>query len=415
VSASRHRTRSSAKRRRIERPVRLAAILFFVLALGTLVVTTSLGSILRSARPGAAVAAAPWDARAGAALADRKLQDSRGKAFEDAARIAATALERDPTVGAAWRVLGIATALRGDEKRSLALFRATQKINRRDLATQLWFIEERVGADDIEGALRHYDTALRTEPDAAGILLPVLARASAEPAVAGPLLAMLARQPAWLDDFLGQLAAPGLSERAVVGLLSGLERQRGFKSHDRYRMIATTMINRGQASAGRQILMLLSTPVPTLLRNGDFSGRNINPPLDWALAEQTGVTSQQIPIDQAGGPALVMRGSGGDGGDAARQLIKLPAGTYALTARYGAVEGSTPASTYVAVRCATLNAPTLAETTLPPPGPRAGLARLTVRIPSSCTTQWVLMGIRPSFGPGEIAAWIDNAAITPVQ
>ncbi|MDT9096849.1 hypothetical protein RSW32_26335, partial [Escherichia coli] len=73
--------------------------------------------------------------------------------------------------------------LHGDVGAARRLFAYGQRLSRRDNSTQLWAIEDAVARNDIPDVLRHYDVALRTSPNLADILYPVLASASADPAI----------------------------------------------------------------------------------------------------------------------------------------------------------------------------------------------------------------------------------------
>src|SRR6218665_4028830 len=144
-------------------------------------------------------------ARAPAVLAAR-LGVSEAKAADraKARALAVTALERSPSEVSASRTLGILEALENRDSAAQRLFDYSEKLTRRDVTTQLWMIEERARQNDVPGALRHYDRALRTSPDRWQTLIPVLVKAASDPAIEGELAPLLQKRPPWRDQFLAE-------------------------------------------------------------------------------------------------------------------------------------------------------------------------------------------------------------------
>lgn len=97
--------------------------------------------------------------------------------------------------------------------------------SRRNLQTQLWAIEDAVGREDIAGALRHYDVALRTKAQSRAILYPVLASAIRDAQVRAELVRTLVSRPLWADDFLGYAAKNGENAQATAALLTALHQR----------------------------------------------------------------------------------------------------------------------------------------------------------------------------------------------
>ena len=160
----------------------------------------------------------PFDARAKVKSAEMLLARTRASppAVARARTLALAALRRDPTMAPAWRLLALAASMQGREREAARLFHFAERLSRRDLPTQLWLIEESVSRNDIPGALRHYDIALRTSLASPELLFPVLTRASGDNNVVGPLGTLLASDPPWRETFLWQLVAdaPVICSRA---------------------------------------------------------------------------------------------------------------------------------------------------------------------------------------------------------
>jgi len=158
---------------------RIAIAAVAAIGLSWLTVAVSAANALRQVRPDLAHRIMPFDARANAGLAEqasvRMAQDRAARAT--AAGLAREALSRDVTVVAAWRTLGLELETEGRRGDAERLIRFAERLSRRDLPTQLWLIEANVARNDIEGALAHYNIALRTSQAAADVLFPILVQA----------------------------------------------------------------------------------------------------------------------------------------------------------------------------------------------------------------------------------------------
>jgi len=159
--------------------------------------------------PAGAHELAPWDGRNGAALAEVLATPAVGD-YKRAEAVAETALRQDATAVGAAATLGSTAKISGQAAKSDRLFAYAERLSRRNLATQLWEIENAVSRGDIAGALRHYDIAFRTNVKARELLFPVLSNATDDPEIRAALVATLSQRPLWrLPSFLpgyGRLA-----------------------------------------------------------------------------------------------------------------------------------------------------------------------------------------------------------------
>lgn len=195
-----------------------------VVALGGASVAFSLSQSLMTDNPALAHALTPYDGQITGRLAGSLVAATNNEVDRrhiDA--LARRALRQDPGVVPAIVALGLNAQARGDADASKRLFRYAQTLSRRDVATQLWAIEDSVGRGDIPGALRHYDIALRVKPSLGDVLFPVLSSASADPTVRAAVIRTLATEPPWAESFIRYVAAKAPSD-ATVSLLVGLQR-----------------------------------------------------------------------------------------------------------------------------------------------------------------------------------------------
>jgi hypothetical protein len=70
-------------------------------------------------------------------------------------------------------------------------------VSRRDAFSQLWMIEQKSGADDVKGAVSHYNALLSVHPAMQATLLPVLVSAVAYPEVRGAIRPYLNPDARW--------------------------------------------------------------------------------------------------------------------------------------------------------------------------------------------------------------------------
>lgn len=125
-----------------------------------------------------------------------------------ATTFARAALTHDPSSALAYAVLGLAADARHDAS-ARPLLLTSERLSRRLLLPQLWLVEDAVGRDDVKGALRHFDIALRTSREAPAILYPVLLTAAGDPGITASLAALLRSGPSWRDSFLVELTTHG--------------------------------------------------------------------------------------------------------------------------------------------------------------------------------------------------------------
>jgi hypothetical protein len=376
---------------------------------------------MRSVRPDRAVSFQPLDARARAKEAEQLIIRSRGSpaAIDQAERLSLDALRRDTTVALAWRTLGLVALSRNQDERAAAMFRFAGTLSKRDVPTQLWLIEERVRADDIAGALVHYDIALRTSEGSRDVLLPVLVSATSQNNIVPAIARTLNTMPPWRRSYLTKLAA-GAPNPENAALLFGLILPRA--SEDERRLIAAAMramVARREFRAAQlvyQFLTRANSPDPLLLRNPSFDHPNPYAPLDWQLREDANLSAEQRGSGN-GRPGLRLQIStrNGAGGNAARQLLFLSPGSYQINALAGTVPGARPARLSWLIQCNRANGAHLLRQQLPSLSAQtAASARFTVPV-TGCETQWLSLNIQPDFGPGTVSGWFDSLTLRPVR
>jgi tetratricopeptide (TPR) repeat protein len=419
-----HRRRRKKRQFTLSRDLirRLLFVIPFVIVAGLATVSVSGANIFRAPpadRPDFAMAFQPSDARAHARAAQKLFgQTERGAArFAEVERLALDALRRDPTVVPAWSLLGTVAIARNQPARAAAMFRFSSRLSHRDLATQLWLIEERVQANDIPGALAHYDTALRASDDAYPVLFPILVAATANDGIVPPLARLLNTGPPWRRAFIERLVAgpPPDPERFVrlTGMIAG---SLSAEEKNVVAMALPGLVERRQYRPALALYgQLAAAPRGApLLRNGGFDQDVRYPPLDWQLTEGTEFGARQEAFGESG-RRLQIFGASGTGGTAARQLLLLPPGAYEISVQTGAESDVRPARLNWTIQCGDAEGTPLLRQDLPV---RAAPGRFGVRfhVPGgpACVGQWLAFNLVADFDQGGAAAWIDAVTLRPL-
>lgn len=344
-------------------------------------------------------------AGAEATTADRRRADA----------LAREALLRDATAVLAVATLGSNAEVRGERERARRLFDYAQKLSRRDLPTQFWAIENAVARNDIAGALRHYDIALRTSSaTAADLLYPVLASASADPEIRVALVKVLAAKPSWSESFISYIAGRGPDPRSTAALFLSLRRAGVAVPESAHAPIINALIARGFiGEAWRYYASLNPDADRRLLRNPRFAINKEAPSLfDWVAVNDGSVTTS-IQSGLEGGmfdfaaPASV-------GGPLLQQLQLLPPGTYRMAGHSNGIDQEERARPYWALSCRQ-NGAELGRVPLPNSTQGGGNFVGSFTVPASCPIQVLTLVARPSDAVAGLSGQIDYVQLAPIR
>ena len=371
-------------------PRRIAVVIAavaLIAAVGAAAVTKSASLALATRSPDTALKLDPGNsiALAQAALRDvqvAKTADGRRRAAD----MARAAIRDDPSNSAALGALGLATDAPGVAYR---LFRLSEALSRRSLLTQLALIEQSVGRDDVEGALDHYDIALRTSSGSASILFPVLVEAATDKELLAPIADKLVARPSWGELYAQQLAQTGTDLGNITTLFTNMIAKGVVPAE-----VATNVLYQRLLEAqdyGHAWIFYAATHPRAKrdgIRNGDFLSDPVSPaPLDWTPSLDGPVTAE-IRGGQAGGGQLSFVSSIGDGGTAARQLLLLPAGRHVVRGVGAEINIAGAAGPYLRLDCAA----TRVEI-----GRRSignGAFEFAFDVPQGCVAQWLSLMVK---------------------
>lgn len=381
--------------------------------LGYHAATFSLAQALAASDIALAHRLAPHDGRITARLAaSLSGPDAVEADRRHADRLARLALRQDPTAVVAVSTLGLNAAARGDTAAARRLFAHAQRLSRRDLQSQLWAIEDAVGREDVPGALRHYDIALRTHPNVAEVLFPVLATASGDPAIRTALIRTLAGKPAWAESFISHVAGQGPDPRATAALFRGLARA-GVAVPEAARAAAIdALIARGLA--GEAWAYYAST------RPGADRRRSRDP--RFAAALEAPSQLDWVPVNDAGVSSSIQRGGRGGifdfaapasaGGPLLRQLQLLPPGRYRLAGHASGIEQAERSRPYWTLTCR--DGRELGRVVLSNSTDAGGDFGGAFSVPPGCAVQTLALVAQPTDAVAGLSGQIDRVQLTPV-
>ena len=382
-----------------------------VAVIGGFAMAQSLAQVtVASGRAAAAYALAPWDGRMSAALADANVLS--GNTDARTASLGRAALRLDPTTVKAVTSLATAAIVAGQLKRSERLFAYAERLSRRDLATQLWAIENAVARADTAAALRHYDIALRTTATAPELLFPILSRALDDPGIRGALVKTLSQRPLWATSFIDYSATSGVDPPATAQLFTALQRARvpisaGARSELVNRLVdrsayetAWSVYIGGRPRSDRQFS-----------RDPDFAADIATPAaFDWVGLAGPGVTTS---IQRNGSAGLFDFATGPNvAGVLLQQVQLLSPGSYRLDGRSNGIDQPMASRPYWRLRCLGEDRE-LGRIVLPNSVEANGKFGGSFIVPSGCPAQALTLVAQPTDARAGLAGQIIRAALRP--
>jgi tetratricopeptide (TPR) repeat protein len=378
-----------------------------------LVFKVSMAGVLVNANPPFVLAWAPFDAQARANWAAVLL--TAGRPTSEVRAAAEAAIRRDPTRVVAYRTLALAADRDGDSARALFYADLANRVSRRDQPTQVWLVGHFLRQGDFARGVRHLDIALTTSDRSRHLLFPLMASSMIDRRMQSLLRETLARRPEWWLPFLAYAADNASDLPAAAALAAGLL----DPAVREQRAVIATLLQRLAESgefdaAGALFARSVGTPAFGMVRDGGFQADPALPPFDWQLMHDDDLTAvRQSRPDSAGGSALSLIASGGRSGTVARQLLRLPAGTYRLGAEVGAIPADLSDRPTLRVACA--EAPTEAAPLVALRPERSGTEGQRIggafTVPTRCAWQWLSVSLSGDGPQSDISPWIDNIAI----
>lgn len=297
--------------------------------------TQAVASVLGGRIPAQVRAMTDFSTAADAGVATKLIQRKRESDRVRARDILRDAQQRDPYNAALLRLTGSTFGSEKPSPKNLPYFQLSERVSRRDLGTQVYFILRAGEANDVPEALRRYDRALRTHYSARDTLFPGLLRGIGLAEGQDALAKFAQNDPPWLPDFVSYAADRGSNPRALASLAIALG---GFPDTERMRIAEQATVEALDAKGEHDILPAFLNVVhgfPRGLADGaEITTASLEPkwqPFTWWMSAQPGVSASPDEDDK-GNPRIRIEVEGGLGGAAARKLMLLKPGRYTLNA-----------------------------------------------------------------------------------
>lgn len=328
---------------------------------------------------------------------------------------AIAALRSSPIDVKAVRSLGLAAALENNGPAATRAFGYALELSRRDVPTQMWFIERAVERDDIDGALRHYDQAMTTSVASRQTLVPILVQATTTPVIADRLIPMLRRKPNWWGDFTHQLIGTTPDTASLYKFALGMRLRTTDVEHpDFLPRIVQRLVTAGEIDKAFELYRVNGGVSRDTVRNGGFEHLDALPPIDWQYVEEPDLAGLRQSRPNGEGTALFVVAGAGRGGVVAEQLLRLSPGRYRIGMTIGDMPGGGAAErTRVTLRCEGTDRQMISTIALPAAPAEGRRFEADIAVPGGiCRVQRLGIVAAGSLAQAEDSApWIDDIAI----
>lgn len=391
----------------------LRGVLFVIaLALGLMSVAGSLARAMVRAEPKAAYQIDRSNGRIAASYAMQVMTvtlESGPRSL--ATRLAAQALEDEPTAVDAANVLALRAQLQNETELARDYSRYAMSLSRRSFRTHLWAIEEAVDRGDIPSALKHYDLVLRTSKDGAEILMPNLVAAMSEPRIRQALLEVLANEPEWTDAFFQKAASDRRNPVAVKALFAEARAAGLPISIDFQADLVTALFREGKFPEAWELYSSIRDGATrTKVRDPEFILNDaVASPFDWQLQSDHRISVSSF--DDRGKSALSFSSPNGTGGTIVSQAQMLPRGSYTLRGRSYGIDQPRGSEPYWALSCH--DGRELGRVNLNKSEVNNGIFSGSIAVPENCPVQILSFTLRQSDSIGGNSGGISQIELMP--
>ena len=275
-----------------------------------------------------------------------------------------------------------------------------------------WMMRQSYRDRDYAEAIRYADILLRTRPQLADHVFPMLGRIAETPTAKGELKSVLAKDPPWRAQFFNALPRNVTDARTPLELLLSLQDAAAPPTDAERKAYLQALIEHKLYEVA-YYSWLQFLPADQLsntgrLYNGSFEVPPSGLPFDWVFKKGPGVNIKFAPRpDHEQEQALLIEFGPGrvDFGGGITELVLLPPGNYRLEGKYKADLVSQRGLQW-SVKCADATTPIGVSTTMNGSNPAWQDIDLTFTVPDNdCPAQYVSLALDAQIGVREICFW----------
>ncbi|MDY7096621.1 MAG: hypothetical protein SXU28_00640 [Pseudomonadota bacterium] len=325
-----------------------------------------------------------------------------------------------PINGPALRLYGLNSAAGGGTNLATmrAQMEASDRMERRDVGAQLWLIESAVEQNDVNRALRHYDTALRIEESSRALLYPVMTDAMDSPLIRDRFLPYMAANPPWLESFLRYAVSrtdTPVSMARLAKANNGWPEGAAFSSLDT-ELLARLVSNNDfeEAVAHFQRIEGADPAILTTLALNNASTNWRLAPLAWQPFKIEGIETFILASPEGGGAVEIeAEFQAGFKGPVARKFMALKPGRYRVASAMRAEDFSRPDQMQWRLTCASEGQGSTLLSENVDFGEKMQLSG-TLQVPAACPVQLLMVSANTLVTTRYIKLVLETAEITPL-
>jgi hypothetical protein len=253
-----------------------------------------------------------------------------------------SALRKDPLNARAFRILGQIAASSSDEELTQRLMKASASRSLQESVAIYWMMRKSYEDRNYDAAIRYADVLLRTRPDIAQEVMPILGRIAEDESASGQLEQLLATNPPWRRGFFDRLPGNISDARTPLKMLLSLKDSPNPPSAPDLRSYLKLLVSKGFYDVAYytwlQFLPAAQLGTLGLLFNGDFESTPSGLPFDWTFTKSSGVTIKVAdrPDNEEGRALFLDFGGGRVEQLSVAQLVMLAPGEYRLQGKHNA-------------------------------------------------------------------------------
>ena len=335
------------------------------------------------------------------------------------------ALRQDPLNARALRILAQVAEHNADDDRTKALMQGAAQRSPQESLAVFWMMRQNFRDRNYAEAIRYADILLRTRPQLADHVFPMLGRIAEIPAANAELKNALAKDPPWRPQFFNALPRNITDARTPLELMLSLRDAATPPTNaERQPYLQALIEHKLYEIAYYSWLQFLPPDQLTntgRLYNGSFEEAPSGAPFDWVFKKGAGVNVKFAPRpDREREQALLIEFGPGrvNFGGGITELVLLPPGKYRLEGKYKADLVSQRGLQW-SVRCADTAAPIGVSTTMNGSSPTWQDIDLTFTVPETeCPAQYVSLALDARSASEQFvsgAIWYDDLNIVRAE